>query len=190
MGYKIKLLGIAKKKDEDLISAHVFPCLIKEETPIASIMGVNNCVNARGDFVGNISLLGRGAGAKPTATAVMSDVMDIAASINTKPLIMPYDNLNNTKIMDILDYEGEYYMRLKVCDKTGVLSKITQVLSNNEVSVSTMIQQGSNQDNTVFVVMTLHKTKEKNIKNVINELEQIDEVVEKPCIIRIVDLDE
>jgi homoserine dehydrogenase len=189
MGYKIKLLGIADRVDEKKISAHVFPCLVKNEAQIASIMGVYNCVNAKADYVGNVSLIGKGAGAKPTATAVMSDVMDIAADINTKPLIMPYDKLEDLEIMSISDYEGEYYMRLKASDETGVLSQIANVLSNNGISISTMVQDQGD-ENSVMVIMTFHKTKESDVVKALKELEEIKQVLEKPCIIRIVDFDE
>ena len=189
LGYKIRLLGIARKLDSDNIAAYVFPCFVKNDTTVAAINGAYNYINVRGDFADDVSFIGRGAGASPTATAVMSDIMDIASETVSRPLIHSFNDLRSCRVQKMLDYEGTYYLRIRSVDRVGVLSKITNSLSANNISIESMIQRDVDADGYALVFFTLHKTKEANIQKVLDELEKTEEIVERPCIVRIVNLD-
>ncbi len=178
LGYTIKLLAIAEKRD-DGISLRVRPAFISKDHPLAWVNGSFNAVSVYGNNVGHTMYYGRGAGAAPTASAVVSDIISIALDYNngrfSKINIWP-DLNEKAKQLPSSEIETSYYIRLMVEDKTGVLSKITSILKDYEISVSSVIQQEKKDNDLASVVITTYKTKEGYINNAISKLEEIKEI--------------
>jgi len=159
LGYRIKLLGIARLTEEGL-EQRVHPCMVPRSTPIAAVEGVYNAVVAEGDFVGRVVLEGRGAGAQPTASAVAADLVDIAAGRQVAPLGVPTANLHALPGVPIERHQGAYYIRLMVVDQPGVIADVAAALRDEQVSMESMIQRGRAPGEAVPVVLTTHVTVE------------------------------
>ncbi len=180
LGYRIKLLGIARQTPHGL-EQRVHPCMVPAATPIAHVEGVFNAVVVEGDFVGRVMLEGRGAGAEPTASAVVADLIDIAhgragqgLNAGAKPKLAP-----------MARHEGAYYLRLMVVDRPGVMADITAALRDEKVSMEQMIQRGRSPDETVPVVITTHETVEASMRRALERIARLKTVREKPRMIRI-----
>jgi len=184
-GYEIKLLGIAKK-DNNEVELRVHSALIKKEEMIAKIDGVMNGISVVGDKVGETLYYGPGAGGDATASAVVANIIDIARSGKSTPMLgfnRPMEGKLTLKNKD--EINSKYYLRINVSDKTGVLAKITKLFENNSISISTMIQKPSSNESANLLIST-HIAKEKDIQNLINELESLDFINSKPVMIRII----
>ncbi len=184
LGYRIKLLGIARRTDHG-IEQRVHPCMVPVDTPIAHVDGVFNAVVAEGDFVGRSIYEGRGAGAGPTASAVASDLVDIARGTRIPTFGVPVAQLDALPAAPLDLRRGAYYMRLMVVDRPGVLAEVASVLRDEQVSVEQMIQPGRAPGETVPMVMTLHDAGEANVKRAVARLAGLDAVVEPARLIRI-----
>jgi len=187
LGYRIKLLGIAKRTANG-VEQRVHPCMVPMSTPIAHVDGVFNAVVAEGDFVGRSIYEGRGAGAGPTASAVAADLIDIARGCKTPTFGVPVDALKPGKPAPMDGRQGAYYMRLMVVDRPGVLADVAAALRDEQVSVEQMIQPGRAPGETVPMVMTLHDTNEAAINRAVARVGALAAVVEPPRIIRIENL--
>jgi homoserine dehydrogenase len=186
LGYRIKLLGIARLT-EDGLEQRVHPCMVRRETPIAAVEGVHNAVVAEGDFVGRVVLQGRGAGAAPTASAVAADLVDIAAGRRVPPFGLPTSDLRPTPGVAIEHHHGAYYIRLMVVDQPGVIADVAAALRDEQVSMESMIQRGRAPGEAVPVVMTTHITVEAAMRRALQKIEALDTVLEPPRMIRIED---
>ena len=186
LGYRIKLLGIARLT-EDGLEQRVHPCMVPRATPIAAVEGVYNAVVAEGDFVGRVVLQGRGAGAFPTASAVAADLVDIAAGRQVYPLGMPADELRALPGVPIERHQSAYYIRLMVLDRPGVIADVAAALRDEEVSLESMIQRGRAPGEAVPVVLTTHVTVEAALRRALAAIEGLDTVLEPPRMIRIED---
>ena len=169
LGYILKLLAIGKNTDSG-IEVRVHPAFIKSTHPLAGVNDSYNAVYITGDCVENIMLYGRGAGAMPTASAIVGDVIYCATHSDFN-----YSTFNNTENADpttnfIADFSGAYYMRLKAQDKAGVLSKVTSVLSKHNISVAQVIQESGRADGTVPIMLVTHETYENDIWKAVNEI--------------------
>tara|TARA_Y100001934_G_C12383525_1_gene794117 strand:+ start:3115 stop:4407 length:1293 start_codon:yes stop_codon:yes gene_type:complete len=183
-GYKIKLLGICERTVHG-IQQRVHPAMVPQEAPIGGVEGVFNAVVTEGDFVGTTVLEGRGAGAGPTASAVVSDIVDIATGrfvyafgVPTSSLVAP-----TTALLD--DHSGSYYVRLMVDDQPGVFAEIAAELAKHKISIEGVIQRSRSETEAVPVVMTTHETSEAAIQKVLSAFDALDAVREKPHVIRI-----
>ena len=193
-GYVMKLLAIAVK-DNDGISVRVHPAFISLDNPLASVSSSFNAVSIYGNAVGHTMFYGRGAGQLPTASAVLSDVVDIILgnSLQTfSQLAVLPDLTNPAPIKPIAEIESRYYLRLMVVDRPSVMAGFTTILGNHDISISSVIQREASQtDGTdepiVPVVVLTHKAKEGDIQSAINEIQQLDFVSQKPVCIRVVD---
>jgi len=184
-GYAIKLLGIAKK-DEDEVELRVHACLISQNEMIAKIDGVMNGISVVGDKVGETLYYGAGAGGDATASAVVANIIDIARAGKSAPMLgfdKPLEGRLTLKSTD--DINSKYYLRINVSDKTGVLARITKIFEDNNISVETMLQRPSFVNSANLLVST-HTALEKDIQNMIKEIESLDFVNSKPVMIRIV----
>jgi homoserine dehydrogenase len=185
-GYAIKLLGIAKK-DKNEVELRVHACLIKKEEMIAKIDGVMNGISVVGDKVGETLYYGAGAGGDATASAVVANIIDIARSGKSRPMLgfdKPMEGRQLTlKSSD--DIESKYYLRINVSDKTGVLAKITKVFEDNNISVETMLQRPA-MANSANLLISTHVALEKDIQAMIKAIEALEFVNSKPVMIRIV----
>ena len=186
LGYRIKLLGIARLTEAGL-EQRVHPCMVPRATPIAAVEGVYNAVVAEGDFVGRVMLEGRGAGAFPTASAVAADLVDIAAGRRVLPLGIPTADLRSIPGVPIECHQGAYYIRLMVVDRPGVIADVAAALRDEEVSLEAMIQRGRAPGEAVPVVLTTHVTIEAAMRRALARIEKLDTVLEPPRLIRIED---
>jgi homoserine dehydrogenase len=186
LGYRIKLLGIARLTEEG-IEQRVHPCMVLRSTPIAAVEGVYNAVVAEGDFVGRVVLEGRGAGASPTASAVAADLVDIAAGRHVAPLGVPTANLRGRPGVPVERHQGAYYIRLMVLDQPGVIADVAAALRDELVSMESMIQRGRAPGEAVPVVLTTHVTVEAAMRRALEKIKALDTVLEPPHMIRIED---
>jgi len=186
LGYRIKLLGIARLTEEGL-EQRVHPCMVPRATPIAAVEGVYNAVVAEGDFVGRVVLQGRGAGAFPTASAVAADLVDIAGGRHVPTFGLHIENLRDLPGVPIERHHGAYYIRLMVVDQPGVIADVAAALRDEQVSMESMIQRGRAPGEAVPVVLTTHITVEAAMRRAIERIEALDTVLEPPHMIRIED---
>jgi homoserine dehydrogenase len=186
LGYRIKLLGIARLT-EDGLEQRVHPCMVPRATPIAAVDGVYNAVVAEGDFVGRVVLEGRGAGAFPTASAVAADLVDIAAGRRTFPFGIRSADLQDIPAVPIECHQSAYYIRLMVVDQPGVIADVAAALRDEDVSLESMIQRGRAPGEAVPVVLTTHLTVEAAMRRALARIGDLDTVLEPPRMIRIED---
>jgi homoserine dehydrogenase len=184
LGYRIKLLGIAQAVDGG-ISTRVHPCMVPVSHPIAVVDGVYNAVVAEGDFVGRVVLEGRGAGAGPTASAVVADLIDIARNRVTPVWGASAAALSNTPAVPMDQHTGAYYLRLMVLDRPGVVAEITGVLRDHAISLESMIQRGRSPGEAVPIVLTTHDCQEASMRGALARIAALDSVLEPPALIRI-----
>jgi homoserine dehydrogenase len=184
LGYRIKLLGIARET-EGGIEARVHPCMVPQSSPIATVDGVFNAVVAEGDFVGRVMLEGRGAGAGPTASAVVADLIDIARGRLTPVWGAASGALSDVPSRPMSAHVGAYYLRLMVVDRPGVIADITGVLRDQGVSLESMLQRGRSPGEAVPVVLVTHETGETAMRAALDRIAGLDTVLEPPTMIRI-----
>ena len=177
MGYRIKLLGIARRRETG-IELRVHPTLIPTKRLIANVEGVMNAVLVKGDAVGATLYYGAGAGASPTASAVIADLVDVARLIDTDAshrvpyLAFQHDKIGSEPVLSIDDVETSYYLRLRVDDKPGVLADITRVLADNHISIDAMLQKEPEEGEAqADIILLTHETIEKNVKRAIAAIE-------------------
>jgi homoserine dehydrogenase len=188
LGYRIKLLGIARQTEggpEGGISARVHPCMVPQSAPIARVDGVFNAVVAEGDFVGRVMLEGRGAGAGPTASAVVADLIDIARNRHTPVWGAASAELSNAPSVPMSAHIGAYYLRLMVVDRPGVIADVTAVLRDQGVSLESMLQRGRSPGEAVPVVLVTHETQESAMREALARIAALNTVLEAPTMIRI-----
>ena len=184
LGYRIKLLGIARRTDEG-VEQRVHPCMVPVNSSIGRVDGVFNAIVAEGDFVGRSMFEGRGAGAGPTASAVAADLVDIAAGRKTPTFGVPASRLQILPVSPLEHRRGAYYIRLMVRDQSGVFADIAAALRDEQVSMEAILQRGRAPGETVPVVMTVHDTEEAAMARAIERIKAISAVVEPPRLIRI-----
>ncbi len=184
LGYRIKLLGIARRTEHG-IETRVHPCMVPVSHPLARVDGVFNAVVAEGDFVGRVVLEGRGAGAGPTASAVCADLIDIARGRRPPVWGVSAGALSALPAIPMEKRVGAYYLRLMVLDRPGVIADVTAILRDHHVSLESMLQRGRAPGEAVPVVVTTHDCEEAQMRAAIARIEALETVVEKPALIRI-----
>ena len=194
LGYRIKLLGIAKRKDKG-IELRVHPTLIPERRLLANVEGVMNAILVKGDAVGQTMYYGAGAGAEPTASAVVADLVDVARMLTADPehrvphLAFQPDQLSSTPILPMGEVETSYYLRLRVQDRPGVLADITRILADLQISIDAMVQKEPHEgEDQVDIIMLTHLTVEKNVNSAIAKIENLPVVIGKVTRIRLEEL--
>ena len=184
LGYRIKLLGIARASDAG-IETRVHPCMVPQSAPIARVDGVFNAVVAEGDFVGRVMLEGRGAGAGPTASAVVADLIDIARGRATPVWGAASGALSAAPSVPMSAHVGAYYLRLMVVDRPGVIADVTAVLRDAGISLESMLQRGRSPGEAVPVVLVTHETGEAAMLGALERIAALGAVLEPPALIRI-----
>ena len=184
LGYRIKLLGIAEN-GEDGVQQRVHPAMVPLDAPIASVEGVFNGVVAEGDFVGTTMFEGRGAGAGPTASAVVADIVDIARGRSTPAFGVPTEALTPLRVRPMDRRIGLYYVRVMVYDKPGVFADIAGALRDSQISIESAIQRGREEGGVVPVVLATHETEEAAMQRALKLIGALDTVAEPPHMIRI-----
>jgi len=191
-GYRIKLLAISKFKARG-VEARIHPTMIPFDNILSNVNGTLNAVTITGDAVGDILLSGHGAGMMPTASAVISDVVDLARNLMTgisgrvPMLACQMDRVRQVPVIPVEELLTHYYFRFSALDKPGVLSKISGILGKYEISLKSVHQKGRKTNGTVPVVMLTHRAREADVKKALLEIESLDVVGEKPVLIRIED---
>ncbi len=191
LGYRIKHLGIARRAATG-IELRVHPTLIPEKRLIANVDGVMNAVVVKGDAVGPTLYYGAGAGAEPTGSAVVGDIIDVARTLTAEPEHrVPYlgfgpDHVAEQTILPIEDVETAYYLRMSAQDKPGVLSKIATILSDSGISIEALIQKEAKEGESVVPLIILtNNVQEKRLVVALNEIEALDSITAPVTRIRV-----
>ncbi|MGD9944964.1 MAG: homoserine dehydrogenase [Burkholderiaceae bacterium] len=200
LGYRIKLLGITRRRsDADGrpagIELRVHPTLIPARRLIASVEGAMNAVWVKGDAVGHTMYYGKGAGAEPTASAVVADLVDVARMFTADPenrvphLAFQAEALSDLPILPIEDVETAYYLRLRVADEPGVLADITRILADARISIDAVLQrEPAEGENQTDIILLTHRTIERQVNTAITRIESLPTVLSKAIRIRLEDL--
>jgi homoserine dehydrogenase len=184
LGYRIKLLGIARKSRHG-IETRVYPAMVPLDSAIAKISGATNAVVVEGNYVGQTVYEGAGAGEGPTASAVVADIMDVVRG-NAGPVFgLPSNMLGFADSLPENAYSGTYYVRLRVDDQPGVMAHITASLAEEKVSIGSLLQLGSAVNGGVYIVMTTHETSEDSILAALRHFTKLECVLETPTMLRI-----
>jgi len=194
LGYRIKLLGITKRTDKG-VELRVHPTLIPEKRLVANVNGAMNAVVVKGDAVGPTLYYGAGAGAEPTASAVVADLMDVARLANASvEQRVPYlafqpNSVIDLPILPISEVESAYYLRLRASDKPGVLAGVTKILADRNISIDALLQKEPDDNETeADIVILTHVTIEKNMDAAIASIEALPATVGKITRIRMEEL--
>jgi homoserine dehydrogenase len=184
LGFRIKLFGIARLTEHGL-EQRVHPCMVPIDSPIAHVEDVFNAVVIEGNFVGSTVYEGRGAGAGPTASAVASDLLDLAQGRSVYTFGVPATRLAALPVSPMERHRGAYYIRLMVTDRPGVIADVTAALRDEQVSLESMLQRGRQPNEMVPVVLTTHETEEAAMIRALKRIENISTVRQPPRLIRI-----
>jgi len=194
LGYRIKLLGIGKRTEEG-VELRVHPTLIPSKRLIANVEGAMNAVLVQGDAVGPTLYYGKGAGAEPTASAVIADLVDVTRMHTADPenrvphLAFQPDAMSDLKILPMDDVITSYYLRLRVQDKPGVLADITRILADEQISIGAVIQKEPGEGEAqADLIMLTHQTREKSINAAIVKIEKLGVVAGKVTKLRMEEL--
>jgi homoserine dehydrogenase len=194
LGYRIKLLGISRRTEAG-IELRVHPTLIPAKRLIANVEGVMNAILVKGDAVGASLYYGRGAGAEPTASAVVADLVDVTRMLTSDPeqrvphLAFQPDQLHNTPILPMGKVETAYYLRLTALDKPGVMADVTRILADNGMSIDAMLQKEAEEGaETVDVIILTHRCIEENANAAIARIEALPTIVGKIVRLRLEEL--
>ncbi|MCO4862389.1 homoserine dehydrogenase [Cupriavidus sp. WGlv3] len=183
LGYRIKLLGITRRRD-DGVELRVHPTLVPATRLIANVEGAMNAVLVQGDAVGATLYYGKGAGAEPTASAVIADLVDVTRLHTADPehrvphLAFQPDELSSVPVLPIEEINSSYYLRMRVSDETGVLAEITRILAEGGISIDAMLQKESREGEpqTDIIILT-HITREKHVNAAIAKIEALPTVL-------------
>ncbi len=186
LGYRIKLLGIGRATATG-IEQHVEPCMVRRNSPIGAVDGVCNAIMVRSDAAGDTTYEGRGAGAGPTASAVVADLVDIARGGARPAFGIPAAALGPSGRADAEARRGAFYVRLIVRDRPGVMADIAAALRDENVSLETVFQRGRAPDDAVPVMLTTHETGAAALRRALERIGALETVLEEPCAIRIED---
>lgn len=193
-GYRIKHLGIAKDTGQG-VELRVHPTLIPKDALLASVRGVMNAVMIEGDAVGPTLFYGAGAGAAPTGSAVVADIIELARTLNTPhDERLPYlgfhtDSLAGTPVLSMDEVVCSFYVRMHVQDRTGVLANVTRILSENGISIEAMFQRDADDDQPVPIVFMTHRVREQQMTDALASIAELEAVLDDIMLIRVESLD-
>lgn len=194
LGYVIKHLGITKRTEQGL-ELRVHPTLIPKNRLLANVHGVKNAVMVHGDAVGPTLYYGAGAGAEPTASAVIADLVDLAREMNTQPENrVPYlafaSQLENVEILPMEEIETAYYLRLLAVDRPGVLARVATIFSEAGISIEAIIQKDYQADELIPIILLTHKCKEKAMNQALRQIEALADIPGQVMRIRVESLED
>ena len=189
LGYKLKLLAIAKMHEGGKAEARVHPTMVPDEYPIAKVVGVYNAIQIVGNACEDIMLYGRGAGSLPTGSAVVGDIMDIARQILIEPSRkLPAGEAGGIEAVQFQSMDSIislYYFRFMALDQPGVLAQISGILGRHRISIAQMIQRGRKEGGSVPLVIMTHKALERDIQKALVEIKALSCITEEPILIRV-----
>ena len=192
LGYRIKLLAIAIRRDRE-IEARLHPTMIPFDHLLANVNGNFNAFHIIGDAADSVFLYGQGSGMMPTASAVVSDIVDIARDMRkgiagrVPPRVLDEEAIEEIRLMPFDQIRTNYYFRFSAVDRPGVLSRISGILGANDISIATVIQKGRMQGGAVPIVMTTYKARERDVRRALEDIDRLDIVMGKTVLIRIED---
>ena len=192
LGYRIKLLAIAIRRGE-FIEARLHPTMIPFSHLLANVNSNFNAFHIIGDAADSVFLYGQGAGMMPTASAVISDVVDIARDVikgvagRVPPRVLDEEKIIDIKLLPFDEIVTNYYFRFSVADRPGVLSRISGILGQNNISIAVVIQKGRRQDGAVPIVMTTYKAQERVVQKALADIDRLDVAMGKTMLIRVED---
>lgn len=201
LGYRIKLLGVALKTEAG-IEQRVHPTMVPLQSEIAEVNGVTNCVTLEGNFVGTVTLVGAGAGAGPTASSVVGDIVDVARKLTIPPFIIPTQKLTSYQRARMRKHEGRYYIRLSVYDRPGAFAAIAGRMAEEDISLESIVQRSPGMRDfevheteaqkiertpgqQTTVILITHETSESAIRKALEAIEVDGNIDAKPQMIRI-----
>ena len=186
LGFRIKLVALAAEADGQLFQ-RVHPCLVPLAHPLAHVDGALNAVVAEGDFAGRLFFSGAGAGAGPTASAVVADLIDVARGEIGPAFAMPTARLAALGVADNAAHVGRFYLRLTVADRPGVLAELTAALAGAGVSIESLIQRGNPDADAVYVVMVTHAVRQSAVTAALARMAASDSVMARPVMMHLLD---
>ncbi|MEQ1789424.1 MAG: homoserine dehydrogenase [Rickettsiales bacterium] len=184
LGYNIKLLGISMPTKNG-IQQRVHPCMVAKDSMLGTVRDVYNAVLVDGDAVGRVFLEGPGAGALPTGSSVVADIMDIACGVKYKPFTLPVSALSKAKFASMDNLNCSYYLRLSVVDKSGVLAEVTRIFKEQKISLRSFLQHLHEPNEIVQLVLITHNTNESAMLSATKAVAALDSMREPPFMIRI-----
>ncbi len=189
-GYRIKLLAIAKEADGK-VEVRVHPTMVPTTNILSTVDGVLNAVLVEGDAVGTTIFIGQGAGSLPTASAVVGDIIDTCRNILTgatgrvPALSYRPEAMRHLPISDVNDTVTKYYLRIMALDQPGVLSKVSGILGENDISIASVIQRDRRKEGAVPVVLMTHHAREGSVQRALSAIDQLDVVAGPSMLIRV-----
>jgi homoserine dehydrogenase len=192
LGYRIKLLAIAIQRGQE-IEARLHPTMIPFRHLLANVNGNFNAFHLIGDAADSVFLYGQGAGMMPTASAVVSDIVDIGRDLlkgiasRIPPRVLDEERIDDIRLLPFDQIRTNYYFRFSAVDRPGVLSRISGILGENNISIAAVIQKGRKQGGAVPVVMTTYKARELDVRRALQDIDRLDVVLGKTMLIRIED---
>jgi len=187
MGFVLKLLGIAKLDDDGKVEIRVHPALISKDNQLASVKNEYNGVLVKSKNLGITMYYGKGAGRYPTAVSVVSDIVEIAKNLDNPRRVNKISHFTEREVKPMGDILSKYYLRFLVIDKPGVLSIISKILGDNNISIASVIQKEVMPHEFVPLVMVTHHAKEKDLMKAVAEINSLNVVKGSGAVIRIVD---
>jgi len=192
LGYDIKLLASAERwVGERWVNVEVQPCFVKRDELLAQVVGPYNALSVHGHAVGHVLLYGQGAGAMPTASAVVSDVMSIASGgypASFAQMQLTPDLTQKAPLVDPDDTESPYYLRIETLDRPGVMAQVTRILGDRGISLSALLQHESRSGEVVSLVVTTHIARRGDVVAAAKEITNLDTIQEEPVVIRVIEL--
>jgi len=190
LGYRIKLIGMAQRENDGKIDIRIHPAFIKKTNTLASVFGANNGVLVQGNLIGELTLIGLGAGELPTASSIVGDlnllVAQLSYSHNPHPQLMCHHS-TYANIKPVSETTNRYFLRIRTEDKSGVVGQVGTIFGNNDVSINALTQRGSNPDNTASITMLTHLVKEEKLQKAISEVKKANTVKQVENVIRVLE---
>jgi homoserine dehydrogenase len=180
LGYRIKLLGASHINDQGKILQIVEPCLVPVSSQLSHVNGVLNAIYSEGSHMGASFISGRGAGAEPTASSVVADIIDIILNRNNYMFMKPISSIGDINIISDNEFIGSYYLRLMVKDEAGVIADVSAILRDEDISIESLIQRGRDPHHPVMVVLTTHECSRAQLKRAIDKIKALKSVSETP----------
>ncbi len=182
-GYTIKLLAIGKRKGDN-IEVRVHPAFVPERHPLASVHGAYNAIFIEGDAVGKLMLYGQGAGASPTASAIISDMIVASQTVNHRYTTFQNTESASSQINFVNNWEGKYYVRLIVPDEPGVLANVAAIFADYNISLETVVQKSKGKHEVPILFIT-HMAYEKDIESALNKMKETHAIIDVASLIRV-----
>ena len=188
-GYRVKLLAVGKW-DGERVELRVHPTMLPTHHLLSTVEGVYNAIYISGDVVGDTMFYGQGAGGLPTGSAVVSDLVDVCRDIikgfkAQGPAVPPFSSPQSGVMKDMEEVVTPYYLRFTAVDRPGVLSKISGILGDHDISIASVIQKGRRVKGAVPIVMMTHEAKEKNIRSALRQASRLDVIQARTTLMRV-----